>query len=601
MYGFSEDEQLLVFMDGFGLTRLRRPKQTKTNTKIAGSESGGCVTISRDGSVAASYEDLWDKSVIWRLPELSPTKRFDRFNERGAIVHPEGTHYIVDERGKMKLEPLTQGVLLPSRLDAPIAPAGNKPAKAGRPRLGGGELLPALEFDETEKDYPDVPAPLRIAHDGTLLRYHDGELIYATLTRTSVTVHWRRAVRTTESARLELYADAERCVLMVHRDRRWTIFERMTQSGDERSFEIESLGVPAVAGRTLAYQPTPDLVVRRDLDTGEQTEHSLSIYAKSRKIDLRNEGVGTIFLGAQGSLLMLANHRESILDLIAGVEIPRKLSPKDLDIRQATLAIARPYVEAALLVGACIELGQVELDSKHKIMSISQRIAGGGGLVGALLAAHSTSVWRDCPLPNGWQMSSYGGSGGVSYDGNPTVDALVECYETLGERGVGFASTLSFWASRVGADDEPILDTACVALLAQALLAVVRDGPDAPVDFAALAKQGTPTIEQVIAAYAAYPQRTEELDYSCTELTGVLFNRLYGADAARLWIVVYLDAEGWEDFGTHYTDFERHGVEPVLDAYPEVAEQFKAWFRSHEVAEDDRQYYLERLQRRLGM
>src|SRR5690606_25160450 len=150
MYGFSEDEQLLVFMDGFGLTRLRRPKQAKTNAKISGSESGGRVTISRDGSVAASYEDLWDKSVIWSLPGPAPAKRFDRFRQPGAIVHPEGTHYIVDEYGVVKLEPITRRVLLPLRLDAPAHP-GNEPAKPASLQLDGGERLPPLEFDGGRK------------------------------------------------------------------------------------------------------------------------------------------------------------------------------------------------------------------------------------------------------------------------------------------------------------------------------------------------------------------------------------------------------------------------------------------------------------------
>ena len=83
MYGFSEDEKTLVFMDCFGLTRLSRPKQVKTDGKISGSESAGRVTISRDGSFAASYEDLWDKSVIWALPELAD--RLARLREAGVI------------------------------------------------------------------------------------------------------------------------------------------------------------------------------------------------------------------------------------------------------------------------------------------------------------------------------------------------------------------------------------------------------------------------------------------------------------------------------------------------------------------------------------
>ena len=52
MYGFSQDEQLLLFMDCFGLTRLSGAKQVKTDRKIMGSDSAGLATVSRAGAAA---------------------------------------------------------------------------------------------------------------------------------------------------------------------------------------------------------------------------------------------------------------------------------------------------------------------------------------------------------------------------------------------------------------------------------------------------------------------------------------------------------------------------------------------------------------------
>ena len=587
MYAFSEDERHLLFMDGFGLTRLSLPSQAKTDVKISGSESAGNVTMSRDGSVAVTHEDLWDKSVVWSLPELRPSKRFERFENRGAIVHPAGTHFIVYEVGALKLEPLRKTVLLPLRLDAPPE---SKPPSAGPITLAleGGQQLSALTLGGPGR--PNVMAPLRIAHDGTLLCFTGTELVCATLTGVTIRVHWRRAVTTPEGARLELYADAQRCVLMVHHGRRWTIFER--NGTRERSSEIESLGVPAVAGAWLAYQPAQDVVVRRNLETGEQTEHSLAFGKAS-------EGVGTVFVGAKGSLLCLTADRERVLDLIAKLEIPRGLPRKQLDVRQRLLGLARPYVDAARLAGACIELGRVEFDTKHNSVSISHRIAGGDNLFGALLAAHSSSVWRNCQLPGGWRMGSYGGAGAISYDPGVTLEQLVAGYTALADVGIGFGSTIDFWARQFDSWGHPPKATACLGLLAQALVGVVRGGPDAKLDFAALADRGVPSVDEVIAAFANYPTTATQLDFRTTRFTCGLFNRLYGADAARIWTAVFLEDEHWAQYGSNYTDFGSYGLEPLLDAHPEVVAQLEAWFHDRPPVEDGRQYYFDQLRQRL--
>ncbi|MFO7565878.1 MAG: hypothetical protein R6X02_24765 [Enhygromyxa sp.] len=594
MYGFSEDEQLLVFMDCFGLTRLRRPKQVKTDGKISGSESAGRVTVSRDGSFAASYEDLWDKSVIWALPELKSAKRFDRFRERGAMVHPGGTHYIVDDSSGLRLEPLSKRVLLPLRLDAPpdAAPTGTGPVTLS---LTGGELRAKLSLGGDGR--PDVPMSLRVAGDGTLLRFDGTELCCATLTGTTAAVRWRRPLTAPAGARLELYADAERCVLMVHHGQRWTIF--VDGPAGEQRFEIESLGVPAVAGSHLAWQPALDRVIRRELDGGEQTEYGFDIYDKKRKIELRNEGIGTIFLGAKGSLLFLTAHRESILDLIKEVEIPRKLPAKELEIRQALLDLARPYCDAARLAGACIELGRVEFNPKYNSVSITHRIAGPENLFGALLAAHSQSTWNDRKLPGGWRLGSYGSHGGIGYDPNVTAEQLVEGYAALAEAGVGFASTISFWSQQFETYGKPPSDVACLALLAQALVATVRDGADARIDYAALAARGVPSVDEVIAGFEPYPRRIGELEYRTTRFAGGLFNRLFGVDAARIWVALLLEAE-WEVAGSHYGDFCSGAAIPLLDAHPEAAELFRGWFRDNSVPEDNRAHYINQLRDRLN-
>ncbi len=590
MYAFSEDETHLLFMDCFGLTRLSRPSQLETDTKIMGSESAGLVSVAADASAAASYEDLWDKVVLWTFPKLRSAKRFDRFRERGTMIHPEGTHYLVPESGGVAVRPLTKAVLLPLRLDKPQP--RNKP-KEIRFGFEGGEQLPDLQIDGGV-GRPSVLAPLRLAHDGTLLWFDGPVLVRGQLSGTKLSVEWRRRITTPESARLELYADAERSVVMLHRGLRWIVVERVGER--ERMFEIESLAVPAIAGRHLVYQPSLDRVIRRDLVSDEQHEFSLSLPAAKRKLELDPAGVGTIFAGAEGSLLVLVAHRESLIDLIAGVEIPRKLPAKQLAIRQAVLALARPYVDAARQVGAVIELGRVDLDAKRKSVSVTHRIFGADDLVGALLAGHSQSTWQDVALPEGWRMSGYGSHGGISCKANLTRDDLVVAYTKLAATGVAFASTIGFWANQL--DNDPP-DAGAIALLGQALVATVREGAAAPLDFAALAERGVPAIDDVLAAFAHYPRRVDELDYTTSRLAGRVFNQLHGADAARLWRDLFLESNAWTNYGTHYCDLDHHAIQPLIEDHPETAELFSAWIREHPDIDQDRRYYVDQLRDRL--
>ena len=582
MYVFSEDEQHLLFMDCFGLTRLSFPNHLVTERRNSGSESGGRVSISRDGSVAISYADLLDKTVLWTFPGLRPAQRLG-YSGRGALVHPEGTHAIIEAYSGLRLEPLRPPVLLPLRLDAPVD--RERSNTDVRVSLEGGRQLAKLVLGGDGQ--PDVPTPLRVAHDGTLLCYHRGEVLCATLTRTRAEVHWRRAVTTPEGARLELHAEAKRCALLLHRGLRWTVVT--LARGRERSLEIESLGVPAVAGRTVVHQPAPDRLVRRNLETGRQT-----------KLPLPEQGVGTIFLG-KTRLLFLAADRERILDPIANIELPRELPPEQRAVRQDLLQLVRPTVEAARLAGVCVELGRVTLGPKTDTASVEFRLAGGENLLGALLAGHVTSIWQDRTLPSGWRTRHYKSDCSITYDPDVTVEQLVEAYAVLHERGLGFASTIPFWWRQFDHRGQPPRDPAALAVLAQALIAVVRDGPDVQLDFAELAARGRPAIDAIVSAYDHYSRTAEQLGYQATRLAGALFNRIHKADAARLWMALYLDAEDWQDHGSHYGDIGPYGLGDLLELHPEVTEQFVTWFRTHELPDqdEDRRDYLEQLRRSL--
>jgi hypothetical protein len=587
MYAFSEDEKHLLFMDGFGLTRLSRPKAVKTDPKISGSESGGLISVARDGSVAASYEDLWDKSVIWEFPALKPSQRFDRFRERGAMIVPAGTHYAVIDDDALRLTPLRKGVLLPMRLDAPPEPRerSNEPVSL---TLAGGEQRPALALGGDGA--LEVPAPLRFAHDGTLLWLRRGELICASLVGTEASVRWRRAVTGPAGARLELLGDAERCLLIVHHGRRWSVCE--LRGEHERRFEIDSVAVPAAAGRYLAWQPSATTIVRRDLDSEALDEYTLGP---------AHAGPTTLFAGGKGSLLALPCTREALVDLISGVEISRKLPAKLVELRQAFVALSRPYVEAARASGSTIELGRVEFNPKYNSVSITHRIAGPPSVPGALLAGYSQAVYTDVALPGGWRMSSYGSHGSIEYDRELELDALVDAYTELAAVGLDFASTIGFWSRAYERYGRPPRVAACSALLAQAMLAVVRDGPADPLDFAALAKRGAPSLDELLEVYRVqFSDRSRTLDSAAARLSAGLFNHVYGAEAARLWVPLVLDEDGVDPRRSAHFELAHYGLSPLIAEHPQVAEQVRAWFASHPMPSDERAHALGQLRDQLG-
>lgn len=597
MYAFSRDESLLLFMDGFGLTRMSQPAaakrakgvwQLKTDTKIMGSEAVGRVSVAASGELAATYEDLWDKSVLWALPELRASKRFDRFRESGVIMHPEGSHHIVLERDQLRLEPLVRSVLLPRRLDRPAPKARSKSTTLS---LEGGALLDAWQLGEAS---PYVAVPLRIAHDGTAHIFCGGELLRARLDGDTLAIEWRRPLRAPEQVRVEIHGDAARSVVLVHEGPRWRVVERIGEL--ERERWIESLGVPTIAGRYLAWQASPTRVIRLDLDSDAREEFSLERAADARATTLPSAGVGTLFAGAAGSLMMLLHHRESLVDLVAGLEIARKLPAKQLELRQAVLARASHYLGAASAVGATIELGRIELDDKHQSVSVTHRVFGAGTLVGAMLSASSQSAWHGAEFPGGWRMSGYGSHGAIACDEPIDVPALARASTLLASIGTSFAATLGFWANHVG--DGQDLEPSVVAWLARALMQVIEQGPASVIDGEALAQLPAPSLAEAQAALAGLPSRVSELDYQISRVIGPVFNALFGADAALLWVRLYLELE-WPHYGTPYYDLQGHAIDPLLDQHPIAAGQFRSWLTTHPTPTDDRRWYVEQLGRAL--
>ena len=198
-------------------------------------------------------------------------------------------------------------------------------------------------------------------------------------------------------------------------------------------------------------------------------------------------------------------------------------------------------------------------------------------------------------------MSSYGSHGGISNSSaDVSVAALIEGYTGLAAAGVRFASTVGLWADifEVDRHSTPPSDPASGALLAQALTTVLRDGPAAALDFAALAARGAPSLDDARAALDSYVQRSDEFPHDGWKLCGGLFNHVFGAQAAELWAHCLFESASFTNGGRLW-ELDHYGLRPLLEAHPGASERFVAWFEAHEIPDDGRRNTLEQIKARV--
>ncbi|MCA9692562.1 MAG: hypothetical protein KC636_23385, partial [Myxococcales bacterium] len=89
MYAFTPDGATLLFVDCFSLTRVILPGKVKNDRKVTGS-SGAHVSVSSDGAQALSWQDAFNRVILWELPALKASRRLDRFAHSKAWLHWKG-------------------------------------------------------------------------------------------------------------------------------------------------------------------------------------------------------------------------------------------------------------------------------------------------------------------------------------------------------------------------------------------------------------------------------------------------------------------------------------------------------------------------------
>ncbi len=577
MYGFTPDGAALVFVDCFALTRLSLPRTCKSDRKIRGGVTSG-VSISADGSRALTWQRGPDRLILWELPTLKALRRFERGElPGGAQLHPDGARLITLEDDALAL------------LDA----AANARSVLGRVPLTGGRTLPPARVPATRRE----PArrdrrALVVRADGSFMVARGDELLAGTL---DAGVRWRRALR--GGGRLRLFPGRARATALLERGHRTWLIDH-----NDALLEITSVSPAVVVDHALAFQPDAGAVVLRDRERDEDAVFEL---APAPEPAAEHAGAGTIMLGGgdEPPLLYLPWHRETLLDLRAGAELPRKLPPAERATRRDVLRRARPLARTAGALGMRLELIDVDLNSKRAAVTIALRCAGGEGLSAALLASAATGTWARA-APGGWRVSSYSLRGAPPYLDVVRIGELAEALRTLARAGAPLPATFGFWSalyerrlSGRAATGEAALpcDPEAEGLLARALLAALAGaGPLSAAELDALARAGSPTVEDALAGLEDYARRSAALGYETTRVLCFVFNHLLGAAAAPLWISVFFEQE-WEFCGTLYYDFEDHGVLALARRYPEARSRFETWLSEHDLPDGDKRFYVARV------
>lgn len=395
MYNFTSDGTHLLFLDCFGLTRLSRPNKVKTSKQLRGSWCG-LAQLSHAGDRALVYAPDQSLLRLLEFPGLTSARSYKKYELLRPGLHPDGAHLIQDGLSTTQI--------------------------AGLPRVWSGDLAgPSLEPIDLLEESPPGWSSLELISNTTanelrneLERYSDnsiealtvgpdGTFLYATVdsgagvptedavtfgrfreaTR-SPTQHWKAPIRLSRR-RHQAWPEAG-TVLIVgldpKRQRAWGAL--IDAKGRRRDYAWPSLSMPVRSGSKVAYQPDEDRVVVEDLETGDKLERSISeATARSMSVkkpprlttaaehlgDLENTGRGDLLFhhgGPEGEerLLLLPWHRETLIDLIEGIELPRKLPAVSFPIRRELMrAVARARAFAAE-VNIDVEPSSIQIDDK---------------------------------------------------------------------------------------------------------------------------------------------------------------------------------------------------------------------------------------------
>ncbi|MCA9663800.1 MAG: hypothetical protein KC486_36065 [Myxococcales bacterium] len=414
MYRFSPGDKAVLFLDCFGLTRLELPRKVKTDRKVRGSWDS-TVSLSDRGDQAMVYDANWWRTYAYEFPALKPSHKYERFRPKEAQVLGSGKHMLVEYEWVQTLGGKDTGSIDDSK----------------------AKKLRALDLWATRDlgYYIHEAFPAGPLVGDTFARFDapqwEWELSFGRCDRKGGELLWRRPIRVHGGHRHGLYPHADGVVITSAAPRAGQVFARDFDAAGEPGATFEAAGytVPVAAHGRLAWQEDADTVVVREASGATRSFSIAAATARAHSAKkhpralpkgdflgrLENSGEGTILLGEE-ALLFVPWHGETILDLIGGAEIHRKLPPEEYAVRRhfrATVARAAAFGRDADMTvngGVCL------VNAKQRTFQTGfSATRGEGGLVGLLVGGALAAMFNTDPTVHtvdGMRWS--GGYGGAT-------------------------------------------------------------------------------------------------------------------------------------------------------------------------------------------
>ncbi len=406
MYRFSPNDRAVLFLDCFGATRIELPNKVKTIRTIRGGWDSP-VTMSQAGDRALIYDGDWGRLHAFDFPSLKASHKYQRFEHGLSFLLADGTRMLNGEK-IIGLDGSPQGALSQTDLQ-------EKPIELWASRDIGYYNQGAFSNS--------------MGTDGTfaLLQSHSWslEMLYGRDDK----VLWRRPLKLHGGHRHLFYPQTEGLVVTSLSPGARQVFAAWLDTNGEplNHFEAQGITLPVRHGATIAWQIDDDQVCVRS-DSGDLRKYSISEVTQKahaqkkhpRKLpkgdflgDLKNTGPGQLLLG-EDAVLFVPWHGETILNLVDGLEIHRKLPAAEHKPRIAfkrRVAWAKRFAQEADIL---LEGSSCELNAKRpSYWTTVEQTRGEGGFAALLVSAAAAGIFNENPASSQvdeWHWS--GGSGG---------------------------------------------------------------------------------------------------------------------------------------------------------------------------------------------